>query len=130
MIAALEYRRSPARYLTGRAASATPWGGRFAATLASNVAPLRLVSRAEPERPGDGWVRLRPLLSGICGSDLGMLTGRSSPYLTPVVSTPFVPGHEVVAEVLDGNLPKGTRVVVDPVLSCIPRGVSPCRRCI
>jgi threonine dehydrogenase-like Zn-dependent dehydrogenase len=129
MIPALEYRRSPARYLTGRAASATPWGGRFSATLASNVAPLRLVSRPEPERPGDGWVRLRPLLSGICGSDLGMLTGRSSPYLTAVVSTPFIPGHEVVAEVLDGDLPKGTRVVVDPVLSCAPRGVSPCRWC-
>jgi threonine dehydrogenase-like Zn-dependent dehydrogenase len=48
-----------------------------------------------------------------------------------MVSTPFVPGHEVVAETLDAypSLPKGTRVVVDPVLSCATRTVPPCRWC-
>jgi len=131
MMPALEFRRSPLRYLTLRSTTATRLGGRYSGTLASNMAPLRLTSRAEPKPPGDGWLRLRPLLSGICGSDIGMLTGRSSPYLTPVVSMPFVPGHEVVAEVLDGapGFPKGCRVVVDPVLSCTARGVAPCRWC-
>jgi threonine dehydrogenase-like Zn-dependent dehydrogenase len=119
---ALEYRRSPARYLTGRA---------LPRALATHAPPLRLVDRPEPARPGPGWVRLRPLLSGICGSDLSMLSGRTSPYLSAVVSPPFVPGHEVVAQTLDDlpGLPKGTRVVVDPVLSCAPRRVAPCRWC-
>ena len=67
-------------------------------------------------------------LSGICGSDLGALSGKTSLYFSAVVSLPFVPGHEVVAELLDDceDLPAGTRVVVDPVLTCAARGVEPC----
>jgi threonine dehydrogenase-like Zn-dependent dehydrogenase len=42
-----------------------------------------------------------------------------------------VPGHEVVAELLDDceDLPAGTRVVVDPVLTCAARGVDSCEDC-
>ena len=40
-----------------------------------------------------------PLLSGICGSDLATLDGRSSRYFEDLVSFPFVPGHEVVGTV-------------------------------
>ncbi|MEU2614634.1 zinc-binding dehydrogenase [Micromonospora sp. NPDC007271] len=128
---ALEYRRSPARFLTVRGASSTRFGARMSGALATNVAPLRLVNHAEPARPATGWTRLKPLLSGICGSDLSLLTGRSSPYLGALVSMPFVPGHEVVAETLDDlpGLARGTRVVVDPVLSCVARAVPPCRWC-
>ncbi|MGA8116367.1 MAG: zinc-binding dehydrogenase [Actinocatenispora sp.] len=131
MILALEYHRSPGRYLATRTATSTKIGGRMAGLIAGNVAPLRLTNRSEPRRPGGDWTRLKPLLSGICGSDLGLLNGRNSPYLTPMISMPFVPGHEVVAETLDElpNLPKGTRVVMDPVLSCGPRGVRPCVWC-
>ena len=131
MTAALEYRRAPARYLTARGATSTRLGSRLSGVLASNVAPLRLVSRGRQPAPDGGWARLCPLLAGICGSDLGMLTGRSSPYLFPVVSMPFVPGHEIVAETLDEtpDLPKGSRVVVDPVLACAARGVPACRWC-
>ena len=44
---------------------------------------------------------------------------------------PFVPGHEVVADLLDDceDLPAGTRVVIDPVLTCAARGVEPCDGC-
>jgi threonine dehydrogenase-like Zn-dependent dehydrogenase len=44
---------------------------------------------------------------------------------------PFVPGHEVVAELVDdcADLPAGTRVVVDPVLTCAARAVEPCPAC-
>jgi threonine dehydrogenase-like Zn-dependent dehydrogenase len=132
MMPALEYRQSTPRFLAARGASSTKLGGRMSGVLASNVAPLRLVHRAEPSLPSGDWVRLRPLLSGICGSDVSLLTGRSSPYFGAVVSMPFVPGHEVVAETLDDlpNLPKGSRVVVDPVLSCAVRGGEPCRWCL
>lgn len=131
MILALEYHRSPARYLAARSAAASPLTSRLGGALASNLAPLRLVSRPEPRQVHDGWVRVRPLLSGICGSDLGLLTGRSSPYLSPMVSMPFVPGHEVVGELLDDTegAPKGSRVVLDPVLSCAVRDLPPCVWC-
>ncbi|MFI5928438.1 zinc-binding dehydrogenase [Micromonospora sp. NPDC051543] len=132
MMPALEYRQSTPRFLAARGASSTKLGGRMSGVLASNVAPLRLVHRAEPSLPSGDWARLRPLLSGICGSDVSLLTGRSSPYFGAVVSMPFVPGHEVVAETLDDlpDLPKGSRVVVDPVLSCAVRGGEPCRWCV
>ncbi|MET7704779.1 zinc-binding dehydrogenase [Micromonospora sp. NPDC005413] len=132
MMPALEYRQSTPRFLAARGASSTRLGGRMSGVLASSVAPLRLVHRAEPSLPAGEWTRLRPLLSGICGSDVSLLTGRSSPYFGAVVSMPFVPGHEVVAETLDDlpGLAKGSRVVVDPVLSCAVRGGPPCRWCI
>ncbi|MBO0870205.1 MAG: zinc-binding dehydrogenase [Micromonosporaceae bacterium] len=131
MILGLEYHRSPARYFAGRAATSTRAGGRAAGVIAANFSPLRLVNRREPRLPGPQWTRVRPLLSGICGSELGLLTGRNSPYLSAVISMPFTPGHEVVGETLDDlpSLPRGSRVVVDPVLGCLPRAVAPCEHC-
>ncbi len=131
MILALEYHRSPGRFLAARGLTATKAGGRMSGMIAGNVSPMRLVNRHAPELPGEGWTRVTPRLSGICGSDLGLLTGRSSPYLSPMTSMPFVPGHEIVGETQDDlpDMPKGTRVVIDPVLSCAARGTSECRWC-
>jgi threonine dehydrogenase-like Zn-dependent dehydrogenase len=131
MILTLEYYHSPTRYLVGRGATGTALGGRAAGVIASNLSPLRLMSRPEPRLPGEGWTRVKPLLSGICGSDLGLLTGRNSPYLSALVSMPFTPGHEVVGETLDAlpDLPRGSRVVLDPVLGCVPRAVPECEHC-
>jgi threonine dehydrogenase-like Zn-dependent dehydrogenase len=86
---------------------------------------LHLGDIEEPEPPGRSWVRVRPSLSGICGSDTSAITGHASLYLDPLTSYPFVPGHEVV-----GVLDDGTRVVVEPALGCRVRGVEPaCARC-
>ena len=126
MINALEVYRSLPRYVAARAV-----GGKLPGLLAGPIAPLRLVHRDAPRVPGEGWVRVRPRLSGICGSDLATLHGHTSLYFTPLVSMPFVPGHEVVGETLDDapGLPKGTRVVLDPVLACEARGLEPCDAC-
>ncbi|MEV5705695.1 zinc-binding dehydrogenase [Actinoallomurus sp. NPDC052274] len=131
MILALEYHRSPSRFVAARGLTATRMGSRLSGMVAGNVAPLRLVNRQAPELPGDGWTRVTPVLSGICGSDLSLLTGHSSPYLSPMTSMPFVPGHEVVGRTMDElpGVPKGSRVVLDPVLSCAVRGLEPCRWC-
>ncbi|MEX0659857.1 MAG: alcohol dehydrogenase catalytic domain-containing protein [Egibacteraceae bacterium] len=141
MSLSLELYRSRSRYLAAKAV-----GGRIPGALAGPIAPLRLVNRDEPRTPAAGWVRVRPRLAGICGSDLATLSGQSSFYFSPLVSMPFVPGHEVVGELLDDVAPApdpgpdapasrrdglaaGTRVVLDPVLSCGARGVGPCRWC-
>jgi threonine dehydrogenase-like Zn-dependent dehydrogenase len=79
----------------------------------------------EPELPGRDWVRVRPNLAGICGSDLAAISGHASLYLDPLTSYPFIPGHEVV-----GALDDGTRVVIEPALGCKVRGIDPlCPRC-
>jgi threonine dehydrogenase-like Zn-dependent dehydrogenase len=126
MMLALEMYRSPAKYLAARAV-----GGRIPGVLTGPAAPLRLVTINEPRADREGWARIRPILSGICGSDLGMVTGHTKLYFSALVSMPFVPGHELVGELLDDceDLPKGTRVVLDPVLTCAARGVEPCEGC-
>jgi threonine dehydrogenase-like Zn-dependent dehydrogenase len=132
MSLALEYRRCATRYLAARAVSYTRTGARLAGALAGNVAPLRLVEQVDPTPPDESWSRVEPALSGICGSDLGLLTGRSSPYLGPLTSMPFVMGHEVVGRTVDElpGLPRGSRVVIDPVLRCAARGLPPCPACL
>ena len=126
MMLALEMFRSLPRHLAARAV-----GGRVPGVLTGPAAPLRLVNREEPAVRRPGWAQLRTRLSGICGSDLGAVTGRTSRYFSGLVSMPFVPGHEVVADLLDPceDLPAGTRVVLDPVLSCAARGTDPCDAC-
>lgn len=123
---ALEMFRSVPKTMIGKAA-----GGRIPMLLTGVAAPLRLMTLEPPRVDKPGWARLRVRLAGICGSDLGMLSGRTSLYFGSVVSLPFVPGHEIVAELVDDcdDLPAGTRVVVDPVLACAARGVDPCEAC-
>jgi threonine dehydrogenase-like Zn-dependent dehydrogenase len=116
---ALQVERSLPRFAMARIAS--EWkagaGGRFG--------PLRLVDIEPPSLPGPGWHRLLPRLTGICGSDLATVDGRSSRWFEPIVSFPFVPGHEVVADTEDGR-----RAVLEPVLACQARGIVPmCPAC-
>jgi len=126
MTLALELFRSVPRYVAARAV-----GERLPGLLAGPLAPIRLVNREEPALPAEGWGRVRPRLAGICGSDLATISGRSSFYFSPLVSMPFVPGHEVVGELMDDveDLAVGTRVVIDPVLACAARGLAPCPSC-
>lgn len=131
MILALEYHRSPGRYIASRGLTAINAGRWMTGAISGNLSPLRLVNRQAPALPGPGWTRVAPMLSGICGSDMALLTGRASPYLSPLTSMPFVPGHEVVGETLDDlpDIPRGSRIVLDPVLSCGPRATASCRWC-
>ena len=119
---ALRFERNVPRYAAAVAAGRVMPGG------GARVGPLRLRDIDPPELPGPDWVRIRPRLSGICGSDLGTIDGTSSRYFEPIVSFPFVPGHEVVAdrEGTDGT----DRVVLEPVLGCVTRNISPvCPAC-
>lgn len=102
---------------------------RFGAAMATSrlrpgsgaaVGVIKLDEIDPPELPGPDWVRLTPRMSGICGSDLATIDGKSSRWFEPIVSFPFVPGHEVVADDPDGR-----RVVIEPVLGCVARGINP-----
>ncbi len=116
---AVQFVRSLPGYALVRASRGHP------AVATGDLSMLHLGDVEEPQVPGPGWVRVRPRLSGICGSDLSAITGHASRYLDLLTSYPFVPGHEVV-----GVLDDGTRVVVEPALGCCARGLSPaCRSC-
>src|SRR5674476_782485 len=81
---------------------------------------LRLTEDApEPKLPqAPGLVRLRPELSAICGSDVGLAHAKLSTVLSAYYTeSRQIPGHEIV-------------VVVDGVVSCVQRGFDPvCRNC-
>ena len=116
---ALHFSRKPARYATAAVVSRLQRGAGAA------WAPLTLDETADrPELPdAAGWVRVYPRLSGICGSDLATVNGRSSRYFEDFVSFPFTPGHEIVADTTDGR-----RVVIEPVLGHASRGFAlPCQ---
>src|SRR2546423_3514242 len=116
---ALRFSRSLPRFAAARVAgSMQPGGGARGGRWA-------LVGAPDPVEPGPGWEAVRPILAGICGSDLATVAGKSSRYFEPIVSFPFVPGHEIVGTTADG-----ARVVVEPVLGCAARDVTPpCPAC-
>lgn len=115
----LVFERKPMKFAAARIA------GALAPGRGASVGPLKLESEELLPLPGNDWVRLTPLLSGICGSDLALIDGTASAYFDPLVSYPFTPGHEVVATTHDGR-----RVVLVPVLHCAIRGIDPvCDMC-
>lgn len=117
---ALRFERDIPRYAAAAVA------GFFRSGSGAKVGPLRLRNIDPPELPGPGWHHVRPRLAGICGSDLTMIDGSTSRYFEPIVSFPFVPGHEVVADLDDGD----ARVVIEPVLGCATRAIDPpCAAC-
>lgn len=115
---ALQFERSVPRFALVRAAGGRPQ------VATGPLSMLHLGDIPEPPLPAPGWVRVEPLLAGICGSDLAAIGGHASFYLDSLTSYPFVPGHEVVADA------DGSRVVVEPALGCEVRGISPpCAAC-
>ncbi|MFC7529620.1 zinc-binding dehydrogenase [Actinoplanes sp. GCM10030250] len=124
------------RYLMTAAAQTFPRGaGSRAGWGVAGLLSLR-DDVPEPVLPrAPGWVRLRPELSGICGSDTAVAHAKSSPVLSAYYSARRqILGHEIVAVVEAAgpgvtSVREGDRVAVDPVLSCVHRGFEPCRSC-
>jgi threonine dehydrogenase-like Zn-dependent dehydrogenase len=94
---------------------------------------LHVMADAALVRPD--WVITKPILSGICGSDAKLVlgdfnTGDIDNPMAAFSSLPHVPGHEVVAEVVAlgpqaTGLHVGQRVILNPWLTCGPRGIQP-----
>lgn len=113
--------------------------GRFSDSFVyGRTSRLGLVERPRPQLPGDDWLRVEVLLCGICGSDLGNISYRSSPAMEPFGSFPAVLGHEIVGRVAEvgpgvAHVAVGDRVVIDPMLHCEVRGWGEevwCRSCV
>lgn len=82
------------------------------------VGELRVEDVPPPGAPEPGWVRLRVLAAGICGSDLHNF--RTGQWISRAPSTP---GHELCGEVIAvaadaGGLRIGDRVVADSRFWC------------
>jgi threonine dehydrogenase-like Zn-dependent dehydrogenase len=122
-VKALVFRHNLAR----EAASAV--GGRVdQRAFVSRVAPVGIEDVEEMPLPASDWVRVETTFSGLCGSDVKqiLLNGARDNPLTALVSFPHVLGHEVVGRRAD----TGQRVVLNPWLSCVPRGIDPpCEPC-
>jgi threonine dehydrogenase-like Zn-dependent dehydrogenase len=91
-------------------------------------APVALRDVDPPVPPAPDWVLCDTALAGICGSDTKQifLNGSLDNPLTALLSFPHVLGHEAVARRAD----TGERVVLNPWLSCVPRGIQPpCPAC-
>lgn len=107
------------------------------AFIYGRASQLRLAERTPPSMPGADWVRIEVDLCGICGSDLGNISYRSSPAMEPFGSFPAVLGHEILGRVVEAgpgvtHVEVGDRVVVDPMLHCEARGWGAgawCRSC-
>jgi len=102
--------------------------------------PMDLVDLPDPDFLLPDWVITKPLLTGVCGSDSKQVfmdfgeMNMDNP-MRDFSSMPQVLGHEVVTEVVAlgpeaEGVEVGDRVVLNPWLSCVPRGVSPiCPAC-
>ncbi len=104
------------------------------------VTPMSLKDVEDPRPLRPDWVIVRPRLVGICGSDSKMALldfgeEDTDNAMAGLCSFPQVMGHEVVGEVVElgpeaEGVEVGQRVVLNPWLSCGPRGVSPqCPSC-
>ncbi len=103
--------------------------------------PMKLVDLDEPGFLLPDWVVTKPRMTGICGSDSKQVfmdwgdVGSPDNPMKNFFSLPQVLGHEVVADVVAlgpeaEGLAVGDRVVLNPWLSCGPRGVEPvCPAC-
>lgn len=117
------------RHNLAREAASTIGGRVDRRAFVSRIAPVRVEEIDELPLPAGDWVRVETIFSGLCGSDVKqiLLNGSRDNPLTALVSFPHVLGHEVVGRRAD----TGERVVLNPWLSCAPRGIDPpCPACL
>ncbi len=102
--------------------------------------PMVLKELERPTLVRDDWAVAKTRLTGICGSDAKMVfmdfgDDYGDSALNGYFTFPTVFGHEVVADVVEvgpavTSLEVGQRVVLNPWLSCGPRGIDPpCGSC-
>ena len=115
-----------------------PDANRLQRNLATTFMALQEVP--DPRPIGPDWMVLRTRMTGVCGSDAKQVLmdfdDAGDNPMTAFISFPQVLGHEVVATVEElgpetEGFEVGQRVVLNPWLSCGPRGIDPpCPACV
>src|SRR5512143_347940 len=110
------------------------WRGAYFAPTSA----LRMLDVPSGPLPDPRFVRLRPTLAGICGTDLHLAYIQGSPFIAPAAlpgnSRTYL-GHEVVCDVVETGpavetLTVGDRVALRNGDTCAVLGrVPPCRQC-
>ena len=102
----------------------------------TKLGPIRLEDVPKPKVKNKQWLVVKTKYCGICGSDHKQvfLDGNKDNPMTAIISWPQILGHEAVGYVenIGSNidLKVGERIVLNPWLSCIPRGIKPlCKAC-
>ena len=129
---ALQFRMNVPRIVLTRAL-----GSFSKRAFTSRFAPVQLEEIEDAKLRGDRWVVVRTALTGICGSDQKqlLLKGHFDNPLSGMLSFPHVLGHESAGVVVEvgravTRVRPGDRVVINPWLSCEPRGITPvCPAC-
>lgn len=127
---AVVYDFSIPKYLAAKAL-----GKQFPSLYYGKPSALSIRDIEEPSLPGENWVKVKPVYSGLCGSDMGAIFYKTSPALTPFNSFPSVLGHEVVGVVTEvgskvNRVEVGQRISIDPYMGCEVRGrENPCPAC-
>lgn len=111
------------------------WKGAYFSALS----PLQMFDIPRPKLENPHWVRVRPRLSGICGSDLSELFLHTDMRVYPLAipgqgSGRFYLGHEAVSDVIEvgpavTQIKVGDRVVGEGSGCLAKEVVPPCRSC-
>jgi threonine dehydrogenase-like Zn-dependent dehydrogenase len=135
---ALVYGADPGSVTWSRLEARAPIDGVDPDVLSNLLAqPLGLFEIDEPSASDSGVV-CAPRLAGVCGSDARLMLGDFTEGdidnpMAAFSALPFVLGHEVVADVVATSrtaaFDVGDRVVLNPWLSCVPRGFEECVQC-
>jgi 2-desacetyl-2-hydroxyethyl bacteriochlorophyllide A dehydrogenase len=105
----------------------------------SPLSPVGFSDIPEQKLPGKNWVRVKSIMTGICGADIAMFFVKASPGIS-IAALPGVPraymGHEVVGRVVEKGpgatgLALGDRVILQRYLPCCSTKeiTPPCRPC-
>ncbi|MBN2283256.1 MAG: alcohol dehydrogenase catalytic domain-containing protein [Deltaproteobacteria bacterium] len=101
-------------------------GGILPFVYYSPISPVAYGDIPERDLPGPRWVRVRTIMTGICGADISMFFVKASPRISiaalPGVKRAFM-GHEAVGSIVEvgsgvQHLKTGDHVVLQKYLPC------------
>ncbi|TET82368.1 MAG: hypothetical protein E3J46_13905 [Desulfobacteraceae bacterium] len=116
------YRMSTKNGIDSTRIVGTVWNGVYY----SSISPVSFGDLKEGPLPSPGWIRVKNILSGICGTDLSVFFLELNPKISlaalPGLSRVFL-GHEICGEVVDvgpevTRLRLGDRVALQRSLPC------------
>jgi len=100
--------------------------GLFPFIYYSPMSPVSYGDIPERDLPGSRWVRVKSIMTGICGADISMFFVKASPRIS-IAALPGVPraymGHEVIGTVVEigrdvKQIKIGDRVTLQRYLPC------------